>query len=214
MPMPIVSAPRDFTVLTSKKSWTAYYNRQFLNQTKAAAANRTLRKALASITVPLAFTRRVACFEISKQSKAVVQAAAPKNCVRVLACSVRQWLAQSDPPPAPPAQVIPVVNVAAANILAASVSSAATAIGSQGSALVNLMPPVPALTAIYGIISAQRRDRYASYVTPDSLAIAALQHIVGWDAIVDFIFDAAGEAYMRSLTRVYAQPCYTIHNFV
>ena len=32
------------------------------------------------------------------------------------------------------------------------------------------------------------------------LAIAALQRIVGWDTIVDFIFDAAGDTYMRSLT--------------
>ena len=122
MPMPLVSAPRDLTMLTSRKSWLAYYNRQFLNQTQAAAAQhwlllqsalatqRTLQKALALVTVPLTFTRRVACFEISKQSKAIVQAAAPKNCVRVLAGNVRRWLSQSDPPPPTPAQVIPVVN--------------------------------------------------------------------------------------------------------
>ena len=216
MPMPLVSVPRDFTMLTSKKSWVAYYNRQFLNQTKATAAQRTLQKTLALVTVPPSFARQVACFEISKQSKAIVQAAAPKDCVRVLASNVRKWLSQNDSPPAAPTQVIPVNNVAAANVLAANVSSAAAAIGSQGSALVNLVPPVPRLTAIYGNISAQRRDRYASYVTPDSLAIAAQQRIVGWDAIVDFVFDAAGEAYMRSLTLCTTQqrPPIITDNFV
>lgn len=64
----------------------------------------------------------------------------------------------------------------------------------------NLLPPVPALTAIYGTISVQRRDRYASYASPDTLVIAAQQRITGWDTIVDFIFDATGDAYMRSLT--------------
>ena len=90
MPMPMVSAPRDFTVLTSERHWVAYFNKQFLNQTPAAAAQRTLQKALATINVPLAYTRQVACFKISGQSKAVVQAAAPKNCVRVLAFKIRQ----------------------------------------------------------------------------------------------------------------------------
>jgi hypothetical protein len=37
-------------------------------------------------------------------------------------------------------------------------------------------------------------------VSPDTLAVAAQQRIVGWNTIVDFIFDAEGTAYMRSLS--------------
>ena len=146
--MPVVSVPRSFGVLTSRKAWTTYYKKLFDDQTKATKAQRALRIALAQISVPDAFTRQVACFETSKQNKAVVQAASPEDFVCVLARSVRQCLSQSNPPPAVLAQVTPAVPVVAANGPAPIVPSAASAIGSQGSALVNLLPPVPALTAI------------------------------------------------------------------
>ena len=172
-----------FGVLTTRRVWTTYYKKLFDDQTKAAKAQRALRTALAQISVPSAFTRKAR--PSSKQHCqrilfACWHTASDNGCRKVIH---HQQLWRKSP-----------------QQKWSGTDRAASAIGSQGSILVNLLPPVPALTAIYGTISAQRRDRYAGYVAPDTLAIDALQRIVGWNTIVDFIFDAAGDAYMRSLT--------------
>ena len=198
LPMPIVSAPRTFVKLTTPRSWSDYYNRQCTSGNLASLAQRALQIALEPIIVSPPYSRSVARFEISKQSKAIVDPAAPTDCVRTLARKVRRCLMQSDPPSAP-MHVNPAVQAAAASVLVATVPSAAPSSGPPGSALVNLLPPVRASTAIYGSISARRRDPLAGYVSPDMLAIAAQQQIVGWHTMVDFIFDAEGTAYMHSL---------------
>ncbi len=198
LPMPIVSAPRTFVKLTSQKSWSDYYNKQCTSGNLASLAQRALQKALEPIIVTLPFSRPVARFEISQQSTAIVDPASPTDCVRKLARKVRRCLMQSDPPPAP-MHVTPAAQAAAAGGLVAPVPSDPPSTGPRGSALVNLLPPVRASTAIYGAISARRRDPLAGYVSPDMLAIAAQQQIVNWHTMVDFIFDAEGTAYMRSL---------------
>ena len=103
--MPIVSAPRSFVAHRSRKAWLAYYVKNFEEQSRAAKAQHAMQIALSQISVPNAFIRRVACFETSKQSKSVLQAALPEDYVRVLASSVRQWLSQRDPPTAALAQI-------------------------------------------------------------------------------------------------------------
>ena len=204
--MPIVSVPRSFQALTSKRAWWSYYKSHVPDDNAMARkSKRRHDEVQAQISIPEEFAITMPHFKISCQDKAELQAASPDNYVRILANVVFQTLSQVPASPAVPRMPAPStstsVDATGAAIIGSPHSSSAGPIahGTELAATINLQPPLPVRTAVYGNIQARRRERYDDYVLPSTLAIEAQQNITHWETIRDFVFEPEGDAYMRSL---------------
>ena len=195
--MPIVSVPRSFQALSSQRGWWAYYKRHVPDDNiLKLKSQRRLTEITAHISMPVAFANAMPQFKTSCQDKAELQAASSDNYVRVLADVIMRLLSQ-----VPVTQALPPAAPIGSAINGPSASTAPTVPttgGIQLAAMINLQPPLPARTAVYGNIQARRRHRYDGYVPPSMLAISAQQNITHWATIVDFVFEPEGDAYMRS----------------